>query len=138
MHMRKTAVLILLVLVFIFFAEQQVSAFGISKSGAFGGKITNIEFCSCLYDFGSIITIDDVATGRSLNLKYMLYSVSPPFFSLLRPNYNILKTGVNILGGATKLGILSCLNQKTYYCDSSGTQVDGIIDNIRGVGTSKK
>ncbi|MEK7607472.1 MAG: hypothetical protein AAB484_00905 [Patescibacteria group bacterium] len=104
----------------------------ISSDVVFGGKITSIEKCTCLYDLATVVTIDDVATKKSLNLKYSVY------YSKLRPHYNIFTKGAYILGGGTKKGVLACLNQKSYYCDSSSTKINAIIDSTRGVGTSAK
>ena len=94
----------------------------------YGGRITNVKYCTCLFDPAVILTVYNKKTNRSIKVKYATY------YSLLRANYNIFRPGVNVLGSGIK-GSVQCLQQKTYYCDSDDT-AEVVVDLVRGIGSS--
>ena len=114
-----------------------VSLFGPTRTDAltrynyFGGKITKVTYCTCLYYPGIVLSISDKASDQTVNVLYS------PYTSQLRSNYNIYETGPYVLGGFYPGG--QCLDQATYYCKPSTSApkpLDGTIDWLRGIGTS--
>ena len=96
----------------------------------FGGKITQVTYCTCYYDPAVVLTIADLASKNSIKVKYSL------FFSRLDANFNIWEPSVSVLGG-TSPGDTECRNTSGYSCsDSSNAQ--SVVDFIRGIGSSLK
>lgn len=105
----------------------------VTHAGAdyFGGKVTQVEYCPCVYYFGVVLTIDDVGTHQSLKLFYSIW------FSRLWANYNIWSSASQYVLGGYIPGAGVCLEQDGYYCQTkSGVNPDGMIDFIRGIGSS--
>ncbi len=96
----------------------------------YGGKITSVTYCTCYYDFGVVLQIQD--KSRNNQTVKVFYS---PFLSRLRANYSIWTAGPNVIGGYT-IGYRPCRMTAGYYCSNSNTTADGTIDFIRGIGTS--
>jgi hypothetical protein len=91
----------------------------------FGGQITNITYCTC--SDGQLLDIEDVR-GESKSLFFM-YG-----YSKLYENYNIFSSGVNVIGGYD-MSSMECEVYNGESCSTEGTAT-GIIDSIRGIGTS--
>jgi hypothetical protein len=95
----------------------------------YGGPITNVTYCTCPYDFGVMLTIEDKSqNGQILKIFY------DPYTSLLRAYYNIWKPGPQVLGAyipspqaCEMISIHGCY----IYDMTSGT-----IDSIKGIGTT--
>lgn len=98
----------------------------------FGGKVTQVVYCTCLYYPGVVITLDDYSSNHQ-TVK-VFYSV---WLSRLFANYNIW-TAMNqyVIGGYIP-GAGVCMNQSGYSCSTnSNASPDGMIDMIRGIGSS--
>lgn len=100
------------------------------KYDYFGGPITKVVYCTCVYYPGVVLTVKDRASKGEVNVMYSFW------LSKLYENYNIWEQGPNVIGGFQKGG--SCLNQKGYYCtqNDEAKNIDGTIDWVRGVGSS--
>lgn len=129
-HLRSLTVLIPAGLLAIFlFGPTRTDA--LTKNTYFGGRITKVTYCTCLYYPGIVLSVSDKASNQTVNVMYSPYS------SQLRSNYNIYEPGPNVIGGFYPGG--QCLNQASYYCkpnSSAPKPLDGTIDWIRGIGTS--
>jgi len=112
------------------FLFQGKSVSGLGMHDYYGGRINKVTYCTCYYDFGLVLEIQD--KSRNNQTVKVFYS---PYMSRLRANYNIWYAGPNVIGGYT-MGSHQCKNTKGYVCTNSGTTADGIIDWIRGIGSS--
>jgi hypothetical protein len=104
---------------------------GSSSSGGgnvdfFGGSITQVTYCTC--SGGILLAIQDKVTNGTKQLFFQ-YGLST-----LHANYNIYTTNVNVIGGFYQSGG-SCQIYAGTSCTTEGSY-QGIIDTIRGVGTS--
>lgn len=103
---------------------------GTSAGGAggithFGGKITQVTYCTCS---GAILLgIQDIASKQTLQVFFRYGQ------STLHANYNIFTSGINVLGGLTPGGG-QCQIYAGTSCTTQGN-ADYTIDTIRGVGT---
>lgn len=100
----------------------------VKKYDAYGGTITQMKYCSCVYDLAELVTIKDKVSGKELKIKYSLY------YSTIHKYYALFKSS-NVVGGGTTAGNLTCLQQSGYYCKDNGT-ADVLVDLKRGIGTS--
>lgn len=122
----------------VFFSLAPVASAQFSGGGSaagkdyFGGQVTQVTYCPCVYYPGVVITITDYSNNRqTLKLFYSLW------LSRLWANYNIWAgEDQYVLGGyIPHAGV--CLEQNGYYCKSkSDANPDGMIDMIRGIGSS--
>jgi hypothetical protein len=94
----------------------------------FGGTITQTKVCTCPTDLRTLITVDDYASGQSIDMFYS------PYTSKLNANFNVWSTGVYVIGGL-KQGGGDCEMYQGEECSAEGS-ANYTIDNIRGVGTS--
>ncbi len=98
----------------------------------YGGPIINVVYCTCYYNPGTMITVlDKSAAGSPESFFYN------PLTSLVRANYNIWKSGPQVLGSYVPTPI-SC--QQTVptvppSCSPIG-QTLGTIDSIIGIGST--
>ena len=104
-------------------------AYAISINNFFGGSISETTTCTCYYNFGIILEIDDIATHSTVTTVYK------PGMSTLHSNYNVFSSGPNVIGGTMPMQF-QCENTAGYVCESSGDSADSQIDLLRGVGTS--
>ncbi len=118
-----------------FFAPTK-KALAFSMNNFFGGSISQTYYCTCYYDFGIILDIDDKASNATYTTVYK------PSMSTLHANYNVFTSGPNVIGG-TMDTFFQC--QDTYITPggpmcfqstSGGTSAQKMIDMLRGVGTS--
>lgn len=103
------------------------------SGGTFGGTIKSVTYCTCLYNPGVVLEINDAATNDTINVFYSKW------FSTLHQNYNIWKSGPSVLGGYSSGG--KCMDQATYYCKpntKAPSPIKGTIDWVVGIGTSIK
>lgn len=96
----------------------------------YGGKIKAVTYCTCYYDFGIVLEIEDYSRNRQ-TIK-VFYN---PLLSRLRANYNIWYMGPYVIGGYTMMP-KTCRNTSGFTCSDSSTKADGIVDFIRGIGSS--
>lgn len=98
----------------------------------FGGSIQQVTYCTCFYDFGVILRIKDLSrNGETITTAWVAYQ------SRLRPNYNIWKSGPNVIGGYNQQK-WQCKQTVYYQCVNTGQSSDSVIDMIRGIGTSEE
>ncbi len=108
---------------------------GLGGSGSgqkdwYGGQIQSVTYCTCYYNFGVEIEIKDKSNNdQTLKLFYS------PLISLIRPNYNIWSEGPWVIGGYYPMS-WECQDTAGYYCDDE-EETDGIIDMIKGIGSSQ-
>lgn len=95
----------------------------------FGGSISSTTYCTCYYNFGIILEIDDKVSKSTYTTAYK------PGTSSLKSNYNVFSSGPNVIGGTIQ-SQFQCENTSGYTCTSSGDSADTTIDSMRGVGTS--
>lgn len=122
-----------IIIFFLFYLLLGNSVPAIGANSYFGGKVSKVTYCTCYYDFGVVIELDDYSnpSGMKTNVFYSVWR------SRLYANYNIwANLGQYVLGGMTPGG--SCKNTSGYYCstNSSVNKIDGTIDMIRGIGSS--
>lgn len=91
----------------------------------FGGKITQVTYCTC--SAAILLAIQDIPSKQTLQVFFRYGQ------STLHANYNIFTSGINVIGGLTSGGG-SCEVYNGESCDSQGN-ADYTIDTIRGVGT---
>ncbi|MFA6094929.1 MAG: hypothetical protein WC757_03535 [Candidatus Paceibacterota bacterium] len=96
----------------------------------FGGYVKKVTYCSCYYNPGVVLEIDDYSNNHQ-TLK-VFYSV---LLSRLWANYNVWSADTYVIGGYT-IGVGTCENTATWKCSNSDTQPDGMVDYVRGIGTS--
>jgi|GEM_PF-6431169 hypothetical protein len=122
---------VFVVSLFLSFSFSIVPVTHAASLGSFGGRVTRVTYCPCVYYFGVVLTIDDVSTHQPLKLFYSIW------FSRLWANYNIwAPLSQYVLGGYIP-GAGVCLEQNGYYCKTvSGANPDGMIDSVRGIGSS--
>ncbi len=104
-------------------------AIGIKKSEAvgipFGGKITNVKICTCLYAPSLTLTISSTVKGKNGG-KYSLYFYPIP--SLIYANWQVYRPGAWVVGQLSS-PVSVCLKQKGWWCSKNGT-TDGLIQMI--------
>ncbi len=103
-------------------------AYAFSVNNFFGGSIQNVNICTCPWYSGVLLEIKDLASNSTVTTGFS--SVG----STLHSNYNIMTTGVNVIGGTTPSPFF-CLDVAAYGCIDDDTG-DSTIDVMRGVGTS--
>ena len=150
------AIIIVGAIVFASHSPKRVSAQAAGGGGGmqdfWGGSIKKVTYCTCYYYPGEVMQVNDLTnsgggsggTGGSSGssgsgggggqTKNVFFSY---FFSKLDENYNIWEAGPNTIGGYIS-GAGECLDTSGYYCrqNSSAGQIDGMVDFIRGVGSS--
>ena len=100
-----------------------------SVQSHFGGNVTDYHYCTCVYGaHNTVITIMDKMTNSSLTVSFQ------PGVSMLKMNYTPTQ-GQTVLGGYNKVSA-SCMDQSGYYCTNYAHQPTGIIDMIRGIGST--
>ena len=129
--MKRMIILLSAVLIATIIPTSNVFAFAIPDF--FGGSISKVTYCPCAYDLAWIISVKDLVTHHTINVKYSLWE------SKIDANYNIFEPGPNVIGGFTA-GYAQCLQQSGYYCknnSSAPSPIIGVIDWVRGIGSSK-
>jgi len=95
----------------------------------YGGKIKQVTYCTCPYNFGVMLEIDDKSSPTgSLKIFY------DPMKSLLRSRNNIWKAGPQVIGAYTP-SVRYCEMISHDGCDYYDV-TKGTIDNKKGIGTS--
>lgn len=95
----------------------------------YGGKINKVTYCTCYYNFGVMLEIQDKSNNdKTLKIFYN------PFISRLWANWNIWTAGPYVIGGYWPMS-WSCEMTSGYYCRREDT-TSGIIDSIKGIGSS--
>lgn len=95
----------------------------------YGGKIKKVTYCTCPYNFGVMLEIDDKSSPKgSLKIFY------DPQKSLLRARYNIWKSGPHVTGAYTPT-VRYCEMASEDGCDYYDT-TKGTIDDKKGISTS--
>lgn len=112
-------------------------AYAFTNFDFFGGSISQTYYCTCFYNFGIILDIDDLVSNGTYT------TVFNPVYSTLHSNYNLFTSGPNVIAGTTPT-FFEC--EDTYWVPpaepicapstSGGTTADNMIDEIRGAGTS--
>ena len=95
----------------------------------YGGKIKKVTYCTCWYDFGVMLEIEDKS-----NFNQTLKVFYNPYISKLRAFYNIWTAGPQVIGGYLPT-YQACEMTKSYYCNTEDT-TSGVIDSIKGIGTT--
>jgi len=133
MNQRKNKIIfygIIGIMVAMGFLFPRTNISGLGMHDYYGGKIKKVTYCTCYYDFGVVLEIED--KSRNNQTVKVFYS---PYMSRLRANYNIWYAGPNVIGGYT-IGSKQCKDTSGYTCKDGDTKADGIIDWIRGIGSS--
>ena len=114
-----------------FFTYSILIAHGVQcgSTVCYGGKITKVTYCTCYYDFGVMLEIQD-KSNNNMPLK-VFYN---PYISKLWANYNIWQAGPQVVGAYTQ-DSHQCKMTKSYYCNTEDT-TSGTIDSIKGIGSS--
>lgn len=108
-------------------ASSASSASGAGIRNVFGGRISYVQYCTCSTFI--LLFIYDVDLKSVIQLLYI------PGVSTLKDAYNIFRVGPQVLGGYTPGGG-ACMVYAGTSCVSIGTPI-GIIDTLRGIGSSK-
>ncbi len=127
----KTFIVLILILACCFSGIIKIkSAAGSVMHDYYGGTIKEVTYCTCYYDLGLILEIED--KSRNNQRIKVFYSF---FLSRLRAFYNIWYAGPNVIGGYT-IGSHKCKDTSGYTCKDGDKTADGTIDWIRGIGSS--
>ena len=97
----------------------------------YGGKIKKVTYCTCWYDPAVVVEVDDKASGQTVKVKYSTW------WSKLRESYSIWTQGNCVIGGMRRGVSTSCKNTAYIKCTDSGTTADGLVDWVRGIGSSQ-
>lgn len=97
----------------------------------YGGKIKRVTYCTCYYNFGVMLEVENKAdNNKSLKIFYS------PYLSRLRAYYNIWIAGPQVLGAYTPVPH-ACEMTATFGCSTYDT-TSGTIDYVKGIGTTAR
>ena len=132
---KKTGISFVNIIKEIFEPTKKAYAFSINQF--YGGGISQTYYCTCYYDFGIILDIDDKASDMTYT------TVFKPLMSTLHKNYNVYTSGPNVVGGTMQTHfecndtyIIPPAEPVCEQSTSGGTSAESMIDILRGTGTS--